>query len=678
MNKSFYPKIAAEGIKKNKQLYFPYILMGAIMVMMIYIIFFLSGLEAVSHMKGGNTLKMVLPLGGIVVAVFSLLFMFYSNSFLLRQRNKELGLYNILGMDKGNLQKIMLWENLFAASLSIGGGLILGIAFSKLAELIMYNLLSENITYSFQIDFQSVKNTVLIFVGIYLILLINSLIRVRRSSPLELLHSKGIGEKPPKANWLFAVTGVILLVAAYYIALSIQQPTSALLWFLVAVIMVILATYLLFISGSVAFCRLLQKNKKYYYKPNHFVSVSSMAYRMKRNGAGLASICVLITMVLVMLSATISLYAGGEDSLRATYPKDFQVRMFVPRAEDLNDETFYKMRSGIDNIVPAKEDVTEYSAIQIAGLFTKNGIIVDQASHSKLGMTDYENLGYVQIITLDDYNRITGSNETLNPEECLLHCYRTDYANNTFTIENCSPLKVKKVVDKMPVSGYTAVQVVPTVTLVTVDMITLTQPISSMINSSGISVLECFWNYDFNLDATPEEEIEAYENIKKNMDNIALHDDDGAYHYQLSCKEESRTSFFGMYAGLLFIGVILSIVFLLAAVLIIYYKQISEGYEDQKRFEVMQKVGMTKQNIRKSVNSQVLTVFFLPLLLAGLHLAFAFPIVWKLLQLFSFHNMGLMILVTAVCFAAFAFVYAVVYKITSNAYYAIVSNEKNK
>lgn len=478
MNRGFYSKIALQGIRKNLRLYFPYILTGIVMVMMVYIIFFLSGLEALQHIKGGGSLRIALPLGGYVVSIFSLLFMFYSNSFIIRQRNREFGLYNILGMDKGNLRKITLLEGSFVGGFSIVLGLILGIVFSKLAELIMYNLLTVDITYTLQIDVSAVAKTVLIFVGIYLILLINSVIKVSRSSPLELLHSADVGEKPPKANWFLAVIGVIILAAAYYIALSIKQPLLAIVWFMVAVIMVIIATYLLFISGSVAFCRLLQKNKKYYYKPNHFVSVSSMVYRMKQNGAGLASICVLITTVLVMLSATFSLYIGAEDSLNSRFPRDICMNLFIESPEHLTGETFEKMRNGVDSIVPEKQKVIEYSAAETSGLFTDSGIIINQATVDNLTISDYDNIGYLEIITLEDYNRLMGTNETLGADECLIHCYRTKYSGDTFTIENCSPLKVKKTVDEMFLSGYRDMQVTPTITLVTTDISTLVQPIS--------------------------------------------------------------------------------------------------------------------------------------------------------------------------------------------------------
>lgn len=676
MRGSFYSKLAQEGIRKNRRLYIPYLLTGAVMVMMSYIIFFLSSSEMLVHMKGGGVLRTLLPVGSVVIAAFSLMFLFYSSSFLIRQRYREFGLYHVLGMDKKDLGRIIFWENLISAGVSIVSGLFFGILLSKLAELAMYNLLLEEITYDFRIDFASAGKVTILFCIIYLLLYLRSHHKVRRSNSLELLRSTDVGEKPPRTNWLLAFAGVILLAAAYYIAVSIKQPLTALTWFFAAVVMVIIATYLLFISGSVALCRLLQKNKRYYYKPNHFVSVSSMVYRMKRNGAGLASICVLATMVLVMLSSTLSLYIGAEDSLMQLHPKDISIRLFLPGMEYFNEESFDRMRNGVDAVVPEKQDIAEGAGVDIAGLFTEDGLLVDYASHQDFSFDTYESVGYVYMISLDNYNEMMGTSETLEAEECLLHCFRTEYSGDTFTIENCQPLRVKEVLDEMYVSGYAAMQMVPTITLVVPNISTLVAPLIPMRNAWGNGVMDVFWSYDFNLDGDEQAQLEAYDRLWDEIQNIVIANEDGSMSYSLNCRAAERTTFYGMYAGLFFIGVLLSIIFLFAAVLIIYYKQVSEGYEDQKRFAVMQNVGMTKRDIRKSINSQVLTVFFTPLLLAGLHLAFAFPIIWKLLQLFNFTNLILMILVTVSCFMVFALVYGFVYKLTSNAYFSIVSGAK--
>lgn len=676
MKTGFYARLAWSGIRKNRRLYFPYILTGSVMVMMSYIIFFLSSSEMLVHMEGGGVLRTLLPVGSVVIALFSVLFLFYSNSFLLRRRNREFGLYNVLGMDKGHLGKISGWENLFSGSIAIGGGLITGIAFSKFAELMMHNLLREQIQYTLRIDFASAGKTALTFAFVYFLLLLNSLYKIHRLSPLELLHSDQVGEQPPKANWLCAIIGVLLLLAAYYIALSIRQPLSAVVWFVVAVVLVIIATYLLFVSGSVALCRLLQKSKWYYYRANHFVSVASMTYRMKRNGAGLASICILITMVLVMLSATLSMYIGAEDSFTTQHPTDIALYLHIPTAEQYHEQTFSDIGSKIDQLVPEQKNVTRFSGIDIAGLLTDDGMLYDYASHNDFSLNTYDHVGYVRLLSLADYNRIMGTSQTLADGECLLYCYQTTYSRDTFTIENCRTLKVKAQPEKMFISSFVSSQMLPSIILIVSDPCALVEPVEAMERDTENPVLERYWACQFDAGSNPAQTQAACDAIKNNISHLAVHAENGGYAYSLTCKEDVRAVFYGMYAGLFFIAILLSAVFLFAAVLIIYYKQISEGYEDQRRFELMQKVGMTGRDIRRSINSQVLTVFFAPLLLAGVHLGFAFPVLWKLLRLFSFTNIRLMIGVTVASFCAFAVIYACVYKITSNAYYSIVSGQQ--
>ena len=674
MKKYIYPKLAWHGIWSNKRLYVPYLLTGAVMVMMHYIISFLGASELLRHMKGGSTLEMLLPLGAGVIGVFSMLFLFYSNSLLLRQRKREFGLYNILGMDKGNLGRIMLWENLMVAFCTIFGGLFLGILFSKLAELGMVNILGEQVEYTFLIDFATAGKTGGLFLIIYLVLLLNSLFKVRFSNPLELLRSSTVGEKPPRANWLLAVTGVLVLGAAYYIAVSIEQPLTAVSAFFIAVVMVIIATYLLFVAGSVVLCRILQKNKRYYYKPAHFVSVSSMAYRMKRNGAGLASICILVTMVLVMLSSTISLYVGAEDSLNFRYPKEIALRIGISSMEQFTEENFAKLRLEVEERIEDRENVMEYSYGEIQGLFTEEGMIVDADSYPEFTPAMYDQLGVLDIITLETYNRIMGKDAELESGECFLYCLRTEYHGDSFSIQYGPTLQVKEILKEMKVSGDAAMQILPCIVMVTDDFEEIAANLNEKKNSRNFSFMELFWNYGFDMDAEPEEEIAAYNKLRSEIREISEASTNSiGYSYIVDGKEANRAEFYGMYGGLFFIGILLSIVLLFAAVVIIYYKQISEGFEDQKRFEVMQKVGMTQQHIRKTVNSQVLTVFFLPLLLAGLHLSFAFPIIWRLLQMFNFFNLSLMMAVTVLCFLIFAVVYAFVYKLTSNTYYHIVS-----
>ena len=310
MKIGFYPRLAADGIRKNKRMFTPFILTCTGMVMMFYIIMYLATSKILDSLIGGATLRQIFALGSWVIAVFAAIFLFYTNSFLIRRRKKEFGLYNILGMGKRNIARILFLETLIIAVVSIALGLIAGIAFSKFAELGMVNIMHGEVTYDLSISGLAVVRSLHVFGVIFLLLLLNSIRQVRFASAFSLLRSENAGEKPPKGNWLFGLLGVVLLTVAYYLAATIENPITALFAFFVAVIMVIVGTYLVMISGSVLFCRILQKKKNYYYKPNHFVSVSSMVYRMKRNGAGLASICILATMVLVIMASTACLYFG--------------------------------------------------------------------------------------------------------------------------------------------------------------------------------------------------------------------------------------------------------------------------------------------------------------------------------------------------------------------------------
>lgn len=675
MKAVFYPKIAWDGIRKNIRLYFPYILTGSVMVMMYYILSFLIESPALAQMPGGSVLMSVLLLGCVVIAFFSLLFLFYTNSFLIKQRYREFGLYNILGMDKHNIGKVMIWETLFVAVFAIASGLITGILFSKAAELILLNLLNMEVDFTLSIGLISLRQTPLIYGGIYLLLLFNSLVKVRCSKPLELMQSSKVGERIPKRNWLYGLAGVVLLVAAYYFAVSITEPLAALATFFVAVILVIVGTYLVFMSGSVVFCKLLQKNKKYYYKPNHFVSVSSMVYRMKRNGAGLASICILLTMVLVMISSTTSLYFGEEYSLRNRCPDDVNITITFDTIDGISDENLNMLRDNIRQYSGVDAELKGVRACEIPGLITQEGITIDTSSHVNFSASTYNNVGYLSVISVNDYNHMMETNKTLAVDECFVYCDRLDYQWDTFTMEYGATYKVKEQLDAFQVDGDATALVMPTVYLVVNDIYAFSEPVKDMKNSNGAPMMMYDWRCGLDID-TADAEYEITANLKEMFRSLYIENNDAFYSYSVQSRQAMRESFYDVFGSLFFLGIMLSIVFLFAAVLIIYYKQISEGYEDHGRFEIMQKVGMTKKDIRKSINSQMLTVFFLPLIFAGIHLTFAFPFISKILMLFGMDNIILTGVVNLICFAVFGFFYAIVYKITSNSYYTIVSGRK--
>ncbi len=693
MKTFFYPRLALLGIRKNKKLYLPYLLTCIGMVMMLYIVTFLGNSELLQTMRGGDVLQTILHFGVIIIAVFAAIFLFYSNSFLTRRRKKEFGLYNILGMDKHNLGIILFWETLIIAAISLVIGLAAGIAFSKLAELVFLNLLKSDTTFDLTVSSQGIGLCAIIFTVINILLFFNSLRQVRTSSAISLVKSEQTGEKPPKGNWIFGILGVLLLGGAYYISLSIKEPLQALTLFFVAVIMVIIGTYLVMISGSVLFCRLLQKNKKYYYKPNHFVSVSSMVYRMKRNGAGLASICILATMVLVMISSTTSLYFGEEDALSIRYPREINIDISTLDTDLEKNGQMDNIISDIKNICKNHDvkgtDAYTYLNGMISGMITDDGKVetdinrIDNFSNIALG--DFSSVYSFIFIPVDDYNKIMGTSYTLKDDEAIIYNYRNDsrYKNNVISFNRGQSFKIVKETDEFVIDTNAAISVTPSMALIVNDIdnatkgLTYNATTAQKIENTGISFHRY---YCFDTGVSPQHQVELSKDIANYLDgNIEKYRADTSsrmFRSSVESREQNRLDFFGLYGGLFGLGIILSIVFIFAAVLIIYYKQISEGYEDQSRFEIMQKVGMTKNEIRKSINSQLLTVFFLPLIFAGMHLAFAAPIIKKLLLLFNLTNLNLFIVTILISFAAFALFYMIVYKITSSAYYKIVSGAK--
>ena len=676
MKVGFYPKLAVMGILKNRRMYVPYILTCIGMVMMQYIITFLSLSPIIGSMEKGENVQNILSLGVWVIAVFAAIFLFYTNSFLIRRRKKEFGLYNILGMGKRNIGHILFWESIIEAVVSLIIGLGVGIALSKLAELGLINMIDGNISYNLSICVPAVTFTAALFAGIFVLILINNLFHIRLSNPMALLKSESAGEKPPKANWVFGIAGAVVLAAAYYIAVSIKNPLSALTWFFIAVIMVIAATYMLFVSGSVVFCRILQKNKKYYYKSNHFVSVSSMAFRMKRNGAGLASICILGTMVLVMIASSACLYIGKEDSLRTAYPRDMISDFQAENAEKMNDELISGIKTVINNVLGEKnleaKDIIEYKNAQLCGLI-RNGVLQTDWNENGENPLMYEELYYVYLIPLSYYNNIMGTNIKLEQNDALIYMPRGTYPFDKLTVKDSVTINVKGVLGDFPVTGEAMTYTVPTLFAVIPDFDETVRTLEEKLNTNGgRDLIQTHWYYAFNMDAPDEIQIEMFDGLWQAFkDNLS-----SACGYSLKSLASNKADFYNTFGSLFFLGIILSIVFIFAAVLIIYYKQISEGYEDMARFEIMQKVGMTKKDIRKSINSQMLTVFLLPLVMAGVHLAFAFPMICKLITLFNVINTNLLILTTLVSFFVFALFYTLVYRITSNAYYNIVSGAK--
>ena len=685
MRAGLYPKLAWDGIRKNKRFYLPYILTCIGMVMMFYIIHYLAAMPTIKDMPGGDTMEMVLGLGTWVVALFAVIFLFYTNSFLMRRRQKEFGLYNMLGMGKNHLSLLLLWENGILFVISMVGGLLGGILLSKMAELFMLMLLGGEVTYTLRIDPDAFGDTWVIFIPVFALIFLKGLIQIRRSSAIALIKSETVGEKPPKANYLFGIAGILILAGAYYIALSIKSPLIAMAWFFLAVCMVIVATYLLFISGSVMLCRLLQKNKRYYYKPNHFVSVSSMVYRMKRNGAGLASICILCTMVLVIMMGAGSLYVGQEESLNTRYPHEFAASVdFLTEGETkrYSEEKADYFYAQVDEVLNSY-DVTPENAEQVlsttaTGMLKDGALILDPSTVDAANTETMEYVTQIYLIPLSAYNQCMGTDKTLNSGEVFLHCVRRTYDAPVITLSDGTVLTVKEHLTDMMGSGEAAMQIIPSMFIVTDDIEAVMESFNKELGSmSGEYKCRLEVSYSFDADLSEEQQMELGEAIRERVRELDYTGDGGFCSYNVECKAEERADFYGLFGGIFFLGIFLSILFLAATVLIIYYKQVTEGYEDEARFEIMRKVGMTAKDIRKSINSQMLTVFFLPLVTAAVHTAFAFPIVQKLLAIFNLRNTALSLMVTGVAIVIFGIFYGVIYKITSNAYYSIVCGNKN-
>lgn len=682
MKGGFYIRLAKDGIMKNRKLYFPYILTCICMIMMFYIIYYLGFSADFTSVRGGDMLQSFLMLGVFVIAIFSLIFLYYTNSFLIRRRKKEFGLYNILGMGKRNLVKILVWENILTATLSIVSGLLLGIVFSKLAELAALRILGGKTGFAIRVEPKPVIVTAVLFIGIFLLIMLRMIFYIFRLRPVEMLKSENVGEKPPKANWILALIGVALLAGAYYLAVAVIDPLSAMLMFFIAVVMVIIATYLLFISGSVALCKLLQKNKKYYYKTKHFVPLSSMIYRMKRNGAGLASICILSTMVLVTLSSTVCLYAQTEDGIQKRYPHDIMMDL---TSDDYSETEPYKeiVSEVLSEYGEDAENVEDFHLYSAAGFQYGDELRMSMADYSETGTGDIESIRSIYMIDLEAYNRLTGENREMADDEFLLYPFKADYDYDTISIAGVGTWNVELLEQQPFPVGAAQANAEGSYFIVAKDL-SVIQQIEEYRNSlaqEDDSLIATYIeeSYGFDLACDDEKQTEIYNTILERIGALTSQENGVEYpHYFIDSKAGGRIDYIAINGGLFFLGVLLGAVFLFGTVLIMYYKQISEGYEDQDRFDILMKVGMTRKEVKQSINSQVLTVFFLPLVTAGIHLAFAYPLISKILLLMSATEEKILIIVTICCYLVFALFYVIVYMITSKGYYTIVSGKEKR
>lgn len=663
-----YTKLAAQGIRRNARTYIPFILTAACMVMVFYITSFLSSSSFITNMS--ETLSMLLSLGTGIMVVFSAIFLFYTNSFLIRRRNKELGLYNILGMGKLSIARILLRESLMVYAMSMTAGLGLGILFSKLAELAAVKILGSGAVYGFSVSLDAIVGALVWYAVIFAAILLNTLRQIHFSNPVALLRSETEGERPPKTNVPAAVMGLILLGGAYFMALTIKDPMGALLVFFVAVLMVIVATYLLFVAGSVVMCRLLKRNKNYYYSTNHFVSVSQMAYRMKRNGAGLASICILSTMVLVTVSTTTCLFIGEEDLLANRYPRDLNYTVLYSGdgAEEAVTE-FFENKLSEQGYAPV--DVMAYRSLQISGISLGGGkfrLTPDRYSDEVCAL---------YIIPAEYCELITGTAAAPTGNEAVIADVNGVAGGaDSIVLEDFEPLTVSARISGFGGTGDAVATIYQSIYIFVTDEV-FDRIYEYQCGLYGGNRSERCFTYNFDLDCSGEKQSEVFHSIGLRGDDGLINEKNGILSsITRACREEDRSDFYALYGGLFLLGVLLGGVFTLSAVLIMYYKQITEGFEDRRRFSILRKVGMTQREIKGAINSQVLTVFFLPLAAAGVHTAFAFPIISRIMStVFGLNDIGVLAAVTVGCFAVFAALYVLIYKVTSRSYYSIVSSD---
>lgn len=673
-----YPKLAWQGIRKNAETYLPYLLMGILMVGVSYIMNYLTRPALMGALSMGGTTLMVLQMGKIVISVFSVIFLYYCNSFLIRRRMKEFGLYNILGMGKGNIARVMLWETLLTALLVFAGGLLLGLSLSRLVEMALINLLHADYTVPMELFYpDGVTWVLLLFGGIYVLILLANLLRMRLSNPVALLKSENTGEKPPKANWFFGLIGLLILLSAYYVAAVSQSPLEALIFFFIAVLMVIVATYLLLVSGSVTLCRMLRRNKRYYYQTRHFISVSAMAYRMKRNGAGMATICILCTMVLVILTSTVCLYGGTDSMVDAICPQDINLTIGL---EARDSEENWKR---LDAMQQMALDVTEEMGLTPENITSQRALVATgKVQNGDYGIiTDADSLKAnvleLTVYPLSVYEQATGETVTLADRELLYASFKTNEAFSSMSFYGSAPYRMIRAEKELPKRLLSADYRSAWGCLVvfTNDAEAFHSEITALVGEkSGEAMM--MDRLALHFDLASEADTDTQEKLVKTLRSEAMKSTGKDFYGMSSLSVDTRAlcrmDYLSLFGGLFFLGMVLGPLFSIAAVLIMYYKQICEGYEDAERFAVMRKVGLTDAEIRRSVNSQVLTVFFAPLLMAGLHMMFAMPMIRLILGAFGLHNDSLFYGIGIGCYVVFAVIYALMYLLTSRRYYRIV------
>lgn len=670
-------------MKSNRRFYLPYILTVIGTAAAFYIMAAIVSDPGSKELAAGTSngpmyVSMFMTLGMFVLGLFSCIFLLYTNSFLMKRRQKELGLYSVLGMSKTNIAGIMVFEALYIALIGIGGGIAVGILLTKLVSLALFRLMRLPVPFGFSVQPIAIIIVVLFFAGLILLTLLANLAKVGRSCPVELLRGGNVGEKEPKANWFLTIVGVLFLGAGYAVAMLVDNPGMAVAVYFLAVFAVIIGTYCLFTSVSIAVLKALRRNKRYYYKAKHFISVSGMLYRMKRNAVGLANICILCTMVMVMVSGTLSLYLGSEEQVNTFCPADVVVETTYYASS--TEDHVYNEETGEETI----EYHTPYDAAAMDAWF-EDYFAAHKLTPSSAKAVEYytftavdseDHVSLVTAVTAETYAQLTGeAAPELAPGEALAHVpsgYKfgdglnyLDKDGNTLSIQFVGEAQLSSAQVELNTAILSQSED-DDIVLVVPDRAALLELVAGQENGSYV------WRGQYDFDASDEAlaaMVDDYFAASSEGDGV----DAGYYDMlRIDLRSEAEQEVYGLSGGFLFLGVFLGIVFLMATVLIIYYKQVSEGYEDNARFEIMRKVGLSEREARRAIRSQILTVFFMPILVAAIHIAFDFNLVVLLLCLFSLTNVKLTALCTLGTLLVFCAVYAVVYALTARSYYKIV------
>lgn len=655
--------MAAGNLVRNRRFEFPYLLTGLITVAMFYNMTFLTFHEELKNMPGGATIPTIMNLGTMVVGLFAVIFLLYTNTFLMKRRHKEIGLYNILGMSKRHIAVVMLWETVYTCLITVVGGLLLGILLSKLMLLLLYKILFFSVSFGFMVSWKSVGITAVLFVAIYLVALLLNLLHVHLSKPVELLKGGSVGEKEPKTKVLLAILGVVTLGAGYYIAITTESPLEALMLFFLAVILVIIGTYCLFTAGSIAFLKAMKKRKNYYYQAKHFIGISGMLYRMKQNAVGLANICILSTMVLVMISTCVCLYIGTGDALNAMYPHDIiYSQSWQDSGNRSKEEVRVQIQEALDKAGMEPTHVQEVDQLTTVNSMPEEATLGGVDPNT--GVMDLSNTVTTLVVTAEGYRQMTGNTLNLAPGEAAIYTTESQGEWEQISFLGLS-FSIKTWLPEAPaitVEGYSERYIF----LVVADDAAMEAVYQQQMLDGGGLASNIYWEYSLDFDGVSKEEmLQLYQTLRSSVlsdtgDNT------------LSCRDAQEVDFYSLYGSLLFLGLFLGALFLMATVLIIYYKQISEGYEDKERFAIMEKVGMSQQQVRTAIRSQVRMVFFLPLLGAIIHLAASFKMISKLMAALGLQNIPLFALCCAGTVAAFAVGYFIIYHLTARTYYKIV------